>query len=713
MGEAAAGRSPDFVCIGAQKAATTWLYQQLNWTPGVFVPGIKELHYFSQVYTAWAQPYAAGHRRRQAEEAVAYWQGQPDSSPYKAGQLAQLRHVLADRPGVVGEGVVPAGGGGPGDAWYRGIFGFAKPEDVCGEICPDYMILSRAGVEHVRRLNAAVRAVLIVRDPVERAWSHMRMSFASQPLEAWTERLRGGAGLEWYVAYSDYAGSLLRWRSVLGAERVLVVAHDAVRESPVAMLNEVAGFIGMRVPGEWPRAGQVVFEGPSAPMPGWMRAELLERLWGQYEFLAGLWPERVAGWLRGHGVGGRTRGRRGWRGAARPARVPTLSAGVPRAVTEFVPPASGLPRVVVHVGQEPFAVERVRAWCAGQGEALRARGVGFVSAEGWGEWLDDATSGREPERVRRVAEHARGLIERAAAGVVSGSAAAGGSGGATVLICHPSLAWWGASALAHLFDGYEARVVLHTVRPDVAAAASLAWRAVHGPVDARWALGPRGCRAALRAHLREEAARLNALALADGLSTGLASVGTAETRRVFVRAMPTTGLAAAMASDVMRELGLVGAVDGLSTLEGPMDGPVDGAELAFQLISVAALGGDAATAGRLWAGVRVGRPAGAAGRPGMPEGWPTQGRAGRGFVRRFEGLMPALRQVYGVEPGARGRGLDESSAGGAAREWRVEGGLGWARADGMLERVRRAGTLSASQWSRLHAWWRERAALGA
>mgnify|MGYP003645700298 FL=1 len=38
---------PDFVCIGAQKAATTWLYNVLRRVPGVFLPAIKELHYFS------------------------------------------------------------------------------------------------------------------------------------------------------------------------------------------------------------------------------------------------------------------------------------------------------------------------------------------------------------------------------------------------------------------------------------------------------------------------------------------------------------------------------------------------------------------------------------------------------------------------------------------------------------------------------------------
>jgi hypothetical protein len=40
-------RLPDFNCIGAQKAGTTWLYEQLLGHPDVFMPK-KELDFFFQ-----------------------------------------------------------------------------------------------------------------------------------------------------------------------------------------------------------------------------------------------------------------------------------------------------------------------------------------------------------------------------------------------------------------------------------------------------------------------------------------------------------------------------------------------------------------------------------------------------------------------------------------------------------------------------------------
>src|SRR5215471_17299234 len=40
---------PDFLCVGAHKAGTTWLYRQLDSHPDFWMPPVKELHYFDQL----------------------------------------------------------------------------------------------------------------------------------------------------------------------------------------------------------------------------------------------------------------------------------------------------------------------------------------------------------------------------------------------------------------------------------------------------------------------------------------------------------------------------------------------------------------------------------------------------------------------------------------------------------------------------------------
>ena len=39
---------PNFMCIGAQKSGTTWLYQNIRFHPEIWLPPVKELDYFSR-----------------------------------------------------------------------------------------------------------------------------------------------------------------------------------------------------------------------------------------------------------------------------------------------------------------------------------------------------------------------------------------------------------------------------------------------------------------------------------------------------------------------------------------------------------------------------------------------------------------------------------------------------------------------------------------
>ena len=43
------GRPPDFLTIGAEKAGTTWLHQQLAGHPSIRTPPMKELNYFNAI----------------------------------------------------------------------------------------------------------------------------------------------------------------------------------------------------------------------------------------------------------------------------------------------------------------------------------------------------------------------------------------------------------------------------------------------------------------------------------------------------------------------------------------------------------------------------------------------------------------------------------------------------------------------------------------
>lgn len=104
------GREPDLVICGAMRSGTTALTHWLKQHPDVYMPPVKEIHYFDQHYDQ-------------------------------------------------------------GAGWYRRQFAGAGAARVCGESTPAYLYLAEARRRMVHDLPDA-RFVVSLRNPADRAWSH-------------------------------------------------------------------------------------------------------------------------------------------------------------------------------------------------------------------------------------------------------------------------------------------------------------------------------------------------------------------------------------------------------------------------------------------------------------------------------------------------------------------------------------------------------------
>ena len=107
-------RSPDFLCVGAQKGGTTWLHTVMAHHPGFWLPPFKEIDFFSDPGANLSWKLQAMHHQM--------------SLQVKAGKvdLPNLRWwaelCLAERMDV---------------AWYQRLFAPAGPR-VTGEVSPNY-----------------------------------------------------------------------------------------------------------------------------------------------------------------------------------------------------------------------------------------------------------------------------------------------------------------------------------------------------------------------------------------------------------------------------------------------------------------------------------------------------------------------------------------------------------------------------------------------
>lgn len=253
-------RYPDFLCIGAQKAGTSWLDANLRRHPGVWMPWIKELQYFNHLYIPGHRGWTDAHRRSHAERAIRGVLRRAEEGALDIGLVHAIAAVAAE----------PLS-----DAWYGRIFAHAGEGRICGEATPEYSLLPPEGIAHVHRLNPEMKVILLLREPVARCWSHLRMLARGRE----DFDFLAAAALPDVLARADYPRILAAWRAVFGAERVMVRRIEDVARETSRFWHEIAAFLGI----PWhPRleqhAGEPVFVGPEIAMPEAVERQLRDNL---------------------------------------------------------------------------------------------------------------------------------------------------------------------------------------------------------------------------------------------------------------------------------------------------------------------------------------------------------------------------------------------------------------------------------------------------
>ena len=215
---------PDFLIIGAAKAGTTWLSENLDAHPQIFMgkrPGCRdpsEMRYFSQGF------------------------GQP------------LKHYSDYfRPGQ---------------------------DKIKGDKSPTYSTISLSRIRFIRRLLPSVRLILFMRNPIERAWSHAVMNLvkfkgrdvAEVPPSQFYDQFERGQDQGRYTQILD------RWLRVFPEEQIYTGLYDEIASDPLRVLREVCTHIGADTNVDWSRFPyrRVVNEGKRAPMPDEYRRFLEE-----------------------------------------------------------------------------------------------------------------------------------------------------------------------------------------------------------------------------------------------------------------------------------------------------------------------------------------------------------------------------------------------------------------------------------------------------
>jgi Sulfotransferase domain len=188
-----------FIVAGVQKGGTTALFDYLGEEPGLVLSREKEVHFFDDEAVDWARPdYGAYHA----------------SFPAADGRLR-------------------------------------------GEATPIYLYWPQS-LERIAAYNPAMKLIVTLRDPVQRAWSHWKMEYArGVETRSFSWCIREGrqrlfAAEPWgvhrevsYVERGFYGEQIARLYGLFPREQVLLLASEALRGDPGATLDRARGFLGL------------------------------------------------------------------------------------------------------------------------------------------------------------------------------------------------------------------------------------------------------------------------------------------------------------------------------------------------------------------------------------------------------------------------------------------------------------------------------------
>ena len=187
---------PKFLCIGAQRSGSTWLYQNLSSHPDIWFPPIKELHFFDQtkIEPFFCKRYK-GHLRGQIRANLASINNRNWSY---SRFLWDIKYFTMPRS----------------DRWYCSLFSQGKNK-MAGEVTPAYSILTNEVIAQIRNINPDIKIIFLMRDPIDRSWSQARKDLPrvyKKPIcEIHEEEVINWFHSHWCDLRSDYLRTLDNW----------------------------------------------------------------------------------------------------------------------------------------------------------------------------------------------------------------------------------------------------------------------------------------------------------------------------------------------------------------------------------------------------------------------------------------------------------------------------------------------------------------------
>jgi Sulfotransferase domain len=207
-------RFPDFFIVGPQRTGTSWLYSHLRFHPDILLSRPKEIFFFSSLRSRDPRRFVTDHLEwylRFFRDPVWLWAIKTSVCMYRYHRLYRPR--------------------------------------ILGESTASYASLAPDVIDDIVRLNPAIKVILMVRNPVERAWSDAKYYFERRQrriADVPAAELKAFFTDEYQLSCSRYSANYDNWSSRALPGHLLLARFEDIAVRPERMMLDIMRFIGAR-----------------------------------------------------------------------------------------------------------------------------------------------------------------------------------------------------------------------------------------------------------------------------------------------------------------------------------------------------------------------------------------------------------------------------------------------------------------------------------
>jgi len=222
----------DFICIGAPRSGTTWLYHRLNELPDIELLPVKEIHYFDR-----DKRYVSPSNLSEAKLFKRLQNG-----GWLKKVIRDLIRCLINLDFKKFRWYCNYYFERYNDSWYLSLFDSSK---IAGDITPAYSILEEEDIKRIKNLLPEVKIIYLLRNPIDRSWSSYKKGYIRDKNMA----LSNAEIVDFFKSHgtssrSSYLQNMERYLQYFDPGQILIGFYDAIKYQPSVLLKDVVEFIG-------------------------------------------------------------------------------------------------------------------------------------------------------------------------------------------------------------------------------------------------------------------------------------------------------------------------------------------------------------------------------------------------------------------------------------------------------------------------------------